>query len=149
MKWVTRARIKTDRLACAWLVRRFIDAQAVFLFVAAEQVLPVAEQEGGTPFGVAGAELAARDGRSAFEAFLVKYGLDDPGLRLMGRIVYASDATGGVVEPEGAGLSAIAEGFRWLGLRDDHEILAKEMIVYDALHAYCRRRVEEGQPAGG
>ena len=139
MKWITREKVKVDRVACPWLIRRFIDPQAVFLFVPADQVLERAAKEGATPFDVPGVELGHHGGRCSFEAILYKYRLDDPALRLLAQIVHGADVTPDLYgRPEAAGLKAVAEGFRLLGLQDDHEILAKESVVYDALYAYCQ-----------
>jgi len=145
MKWVTRERVKVDRVACPWLIRHFVDAEAEFLFVPAGQVQTVAAREGAIPFDVPGVELGHRGGRCSFEAILDRYGLDDPALRLLAQIVHGADVEADLYgRPEAAGLRAIAEGFRHLGLPDDHAILAQESIVYDALYAYCRQRVGSG-----
>jgi len=104
MKWVTRGNAKVDRMACPWLIRRFIDPEAEFLFVRAEEVLNVAEQEGAIPFDVPGVELSHREKRCSFESILVKYGLDDPALLLLGRIVHGADIPQDIgIEPEAAG----------------------------------------------
>src|SRR5262249_40332586 len=142
MRWVTRERVKVDRVACPWLIKKFVDPQAEFLFVPADQVLERAEREGATPFDVPGVELGHHGGRCSFEAVLDKYRLDDPALRLLGQIVHGADVTPDLYgRPEAPGLKAIAEGFRHLGLADDHEVLAREWVVYDALFAYCQRQV--------
>ena len=141
MKWITRERVKVDRVACPWLIRRFIDPQAEFLFVPADQVMERAAKEGATPFDVPGVELGHHNGRCSFEAILDKYRLDDPALRLLGQIVHGADVSPDLYgRPEAPGLKAVAEGFRLLGLRDDHEVLEKESVVYDALYAYCQRQ---------
>ena len=145
MKWITREKVKVDRVACPWLIRRFIDPQAEFLFVPADQVMERAAKEGATPFDVPGVELGHHNGRCSFEAILDKYRLDDPALRLLGQIVHGADVTPDLYgRPEAPGLKAVAEGFRLLGLRDDHEVLAKESVVYDALYAYCQRQASAG-----
>jgi len=142
MKWVTRERVKVDRVACPWLIRRFIDPEARFLFVPPETVLEVAEREGATPFDVPGVELGHHEGRCSFEAFLTRFDLEEPALRILAQIVHGADVSAALYRrPEAAGLKAIAEGFRHLDLRDDHEILEREAIVYDALYAYCRQLV--------
>ncbi len=149
MKWVTREKVKVDRVACPWLIRKFVDPQAQFLFVPEDQVLPVAEREGALPFDVEGVELGHHEGRCSFEAIVARYGIDDAAVQLLSRIVHGADVKEDLYgRPEGPGLKAIAEGFRHLGLRDDQEILEKEFIVYDALYAYCRQRVGEGQGGG-
>ena len=149
MKWITRERVKVDRVACPWLIRRFVDPEPEFLFVPGERVLARAAEEGAIPFDVEGVELGHREGRCSFEAILEKYGLgSDPALALLGRIVNGADTDNSLWnQPEGPGLAAIAEGFRHLGLPDDHAILGAEAIVYDALYEYCRRRAEA--PGGG
>lgn len=140
MKWITRKNVKVDRVACPWLIRRFIDPQAEFIFVPADQVLGVAEQLGATPFDVEGVELGHHGKECSFEAILKKYALaQDPALALLGRIVNGADTDNTLWnQPEGPGLKAIAHGFALLGLQDDHEILKHEFIVYDALYAFCR-----------
>jgi hypothetical protein len=144
MKWITRERVKVDRVACPWLIRKFVDPQAEFLFVPADQVLERAEQEKATPFDVPDVELGHHNGRCSFEAILNRYGLSDPALLLLAQIVHGADVAPDLYgQPEAPGLKAIAEGFRHLGLADDHQILAQEWVVYDALYAYCQRQVAE------
>jgi len=143
MKWITRERVKVDRVACPWLIKKFIDPQAEFMFVPSDSVMPMAEREGAIPFDVPGVELGHHDGKSSFEAMVRKYQIGDPAIHLLARIVHGADVAHDFYgEPEAPGLKAIAEGFRLMGLKDDHEILAREFIVYDALYAYCRHRVE-------
>jgi hypothetical protein len=151
MKWITRSGVKVDRVACPWLIRKFIDPAAEFLFVAAEEVSQVAQRTGATPFDAAGAELGHRGKECSFDAFCRKYGLweKDPALVLMARIVNGADTDNTLWhQAESWGLEAIAEGFRHLGLNDDHQINAAEWIVYDALYAYCQQCVDAGQPEG-
>jgi len=144
MKWITRERVKVDRVACPWLIKKFIDPQAEFLFVAREKVLEAAEQEGAIPFDVSGVELGHHDGKCSFEALVAKYQIEDPAVHLLAKIVHGADVKQDLFgRPEAPGLAAIAEGFRFLGLKDDHEVLEKEFIVYDALYAYCRQKVQE------
>lgn len=146
MKWITRERVKVDRVACPWLIKKFIDPEAEFLFVAPDRVLAVAEQVGAVPFDVPGVELGHHQGQCSFEAIVAKYRLDDPAVRLLAEIVHGADVAQDLYgRPEAAGLKAIAEGFRSLGLKDDHEVLAKEFIVYDALYAYCQEQVAQGR----
>ncbi len=138
MKWITREHVKVDRVACPWLIRKFIDPDAEFLFVPAGDVLAVARREGATPFDVPNVKLGHHEGRVSFEAIVDKYGIADPAIRLLAQIVHGADTSPDLYgRPEAAGLRAIAEGFRHLGFRDDHEILEREFIVYDALYAYC------------
>jgi hypothetical protein len=144
MKWITRERVKVDRVACPWLIKKFIDPQAEFLFVPRDKVLEMAAQEGATPFDIAGVELGHHDGRCSFEALVTKYRIEDPAVHLLAKIVHGADVKEDLFgRPEAPGLEAIAEGFRYLGLKDDHEVLEKEFIIYDALYAYCRQRVQE------
>jgi len=150
MKWITREHVKVDRVACPWLIRNFVDPEAKFLFVPADVVLDEARRVGAIPFDVPGVELGHHDGRCSFEAILAQRGLTgDPALALLGRIVNAADTDNSLYhQPEGPGLQAIAEGFRHLGLENDHAINAAEWIVYDALYAYCRQMVKLGKPDG-
>jgi hypothetical protein len=149
MKWVTREHVKVDRVACPWLIRKFVDPAAEFLFVPADQVMAVAEREGATPYDVKGVELGHHGKECSFDAIVHKYALGgDPALKLLARIVNGADTDNTLWnQPESAGLEAIAEGFRGLGFTNDHELVAAEAIVYDALYAYCRERVAEGHTA--
>jgi len=145
MKWITRERVKVDRVACPWLITHFIDPAAEFLFVPPERVLTVADRERAIPFDVPEVALGHHDGKCSFEAILAQYRLDDPALHLLAQIVHGADVAADLYgRPEAPGLRAIAEGFRHLGLKDDHEILAEEFIVYDALYAYCRQQTHAG-----
>ena len=150
MKWITRERVKVDRVACPWLIKKFVDPQAEFHFVPPEQVIAEAQRLGATPFDVPGVELGHHGKECSFEAILKKYSLaKDPALVLLGKIVNGADTDNTLwQQPEAAGLNAIAEGFRHLGFQDDHEINAAEWIVYDALYAYCREMVARGKPNG-
>jgi hypothetical protein len=150
MKWVTRAHVKVDRVACPWLIRKFIDPGAVFLLVPTEQVMEVAAREGAIPFDIPGVELGHHGKECSFDALVKKYELDrDPALVLLAKIVNGADTDNSLWnQPEAAGLNAVAEGFRHLGYKDDHEILAAEYIVYDALYAYCQEMIRRGKPDG-
>jgi hypothetical protein len=150
MKWITREKVKVDRVACPWLIRKFVDPQAEFLFVPADQVMAVAEREGATPYDVKGVELGHHGQECSFEAILRKYDLiKDPALALLGKIVNGADTDNTLwQQPEGPGLEAIAEGFRHLGLADDHAMLQAEGIVYDALYGYCQAMVTQGKLDG-
>lgn len=151
MRWITRERVRVDRVACPWLIRRFVDPDAEFIFVPADRVVEEADRLGAIPFDVEGAELGHRDGRCSFEAILEKYGLAarDPALALMGRIVNGADTDNTLYrQAEGPGLEAIAEGFRHLGFADDRETVAAESIVYDALYAYCLEMGRQDRPGG-
>lgn len=139
MKWVTRERPKVDRVACPWLIRRFVDPDAQFLFVPGDQVAAVGEREGAIPFDVPGADLGHWGDECSFDAVIRKYGLTDPALRRLARIVRGADTDAKDLTPESRGLEAIAEGFR-LVYQDDHEQIEREFPVYDALYAYCREQ---------
>ena len=150
MKWITREKVKVDRVACPWLIRKFVDKDAVFHFVPADKVLEEAEHLGATPFDVKGVELGHHGKECSFDAVLRKYDLaGDSALVLLAKIVNGADTDNTLWhQPEGAGLEAIAEGFRHLGFKDDHEINAAEWIVYDALYAYCQEMVRQGKLDG-
>jgi hypothetical protein len=150
MKWVTREHVKVDRVACPWLIRKFIDPQADFLFVPADQVTEVAQRQNATPFDCKGVELGHHGKECSFEAIVKKYGLDkDPALVLLARIVNGADTDNTLwSQPEGPGLNAVAEGFRHLGYKDDMELNKAEWIVYDALYAYCRQKVGSAKQHG-
>src|SRR5713226_611356 len=122
MKWITREKVKVDRVACPWLIKKFVDPVAEFLFVPADQVLQRAEREGATPFDLPGVELGHYDGKCSFEAIVAKYRLDDPALQLLAHIVHGTDVVPDLYgRPKAPGLKAVAEGFRHLGLANDHE----------------------------
>ncbi len=148
MKWITREHVKVDRVACPWLIRKFVDPKAEFLFVPADQVMMVAEREGATPYDVKGVELGHHGKECSFDAIVKKHQLaGDPALMLLARIVNGADTDNTLWnQPESAGLNAIAEGYRHLGFKDDHELNRAEWIVYDALYAYCQRRVAQETP---
>ena len=140
MKWVTREHVKVDRVACPWLIKKFVDPDAEFLFVAADKVAEIAGGEGAIPFDIPGVELGHHDGKCSFEAIIAKYQINVPGIQLLAQIVHGADVKEELYgRPEAPGLKAIAEGFGLLGFKDDHEILQKEFVVYDALFSYCRR----------
>lgn len=144
MKWITRENVKVDRVACPWLIKKFIDPNAEFLFVPKDSALEIAQREGAIPFDVSGVELGHHEGKCSFEAIVERYNIEDPAIRLLAKIVHGADVAEDLYgRPEATGLKAIAEGFRHLGLKDDHEILEKEFIVYDALYAYCWHKVAE------
>lgn len=141
MKWITRERVKVDRVACPWLIRKFVDPKAEFLFVPPGQVLSIAEREGATPFDVPDVELGHHDGKCSFEAIVTKYAISDPAIALLARIVHGADVSEDLYgQPEAPGLKAVAEGFQQMGLKDDYEILALEFPVYDALYVYCQAK---------
>jgi len=135
-------------VACPWLIAKFVDPAAEFVFVPAEQVLEVARQEGAIPYDVAGVELGHHGRECSFDAIVKKYDLmADPAIVLLAKIVNGADTDNALWnQPEAAGLKAIAEGFRHLGYADDHQINAAQWIVYDALYAYCQQRVDRSTP---
>ena len=150
MKWITREHVKVDRVACPWLIKKFVDPEAEFYFVPAERVISEAEKLGAVPFDVPSVELGHHGKECSFEAILKTYNLEnDQALALLARIVNGADTDNTLwQQPEAAGLSAIAQGFRHLGFGDDREINAAEWIVYDALYAYCREMVQQGKLTG-
>jgi hypothetical protein len=142
MKWITRERVKVDRVACPWLIRKFIDPDAEFIFLPHETDWSAIVD--GTVFDVPHCELGHHGEDVSFDSILKKFRLDDPALKLLAEIVRAADSRPSNPHPAGEGLRWIAHGFSALGLTD-HEILARESIVYDALYAECRRRVAAGE----
>jgi hypothetical protein len=150
MKWITRENVQVDRVACPWLIRKFVDPKAEFIFVPVDQVTAVAEREGATPYDVKNVDLGHHGKECSFDAIVKKYGLTrDPALVLLARIVNGADTDNTLWnQPESAGLRAVAKGFRGLGFKNDHEINAAEWIVYDALYAYCKQMVTEGKLEG-
>ncbi|MEO8250991.1 MAG: chromate resistance protein ChrB domain-containing protein [Chloroflexota bacterium] len=142
MKWITREHVKVDRVACPWLIRKYIDPDAEFLFVPAAEVDANAAREGATPFDTQGARLGHRDGNCSFETIIEEYGLlaRDPALARLAEIVHGADVSADLDRiPESRGLKAIAEGFGMV-YPDDHAILEAEFPVYDALYAWCARQ---------
>jgi len=150
MKWITRENVKVDRVACPWLIRKFVDKEAEFLFVPADAVKAEAARTGAIPYDIPDAELGHHGKECSFDAIVKKYGLTkDPALVLLARIVNGADTDNSLHhQPEGPGLAAIAEGFRHMGYRDDHAVNAAEWIVYDALYAYCRAMIAKERPHG-
>lgn len=150
MKWVTREKVKVDRVACPWLIKKFVDPEAEFLFVPTAEVMEVAKREGATPYDIPNVEFGHHGKECSFEAILKKHRLtSDPALALLGKIVNGADTDNTLWhQPESAGLNAIAEGFRHLGFKDDLEVNTAEWIVYDALYAYCQEMVKRGKPNG-
>ncbi len=139
MKWVTRERARVDRIACPWLIARFIDKDPTFLFVPANQVMAVAEREEATPYDVPGVKLGHRGDRCSFDAFLEEYKLEDQALHTLALIVRGADTTARHLTPESPGLYAAATGFQAIA-RDDFDNMARQFPMYDALYAYCRSR---------
>jgi len=136
VKWVTRERPKIDRIACPWLVTRFIDEAPEFLYVPAGEVLKVAADTGAIPYDVPNVELGHHGDRCSFDAFIAQYKLDDPALNTLALIVRAADCAQPQLAKEAAGLLAISKGLS-LNFADDHEMLRHGMVMYDALYAWC------------
>jgi hypothetical protein len=144
MKWVTRENANVDRIACPWLIRRFIDPEAEFLFVPRDDVLGVAQREGAHSYDAPGAEYTHRDGKCSFDVLVEEFDLtDDPGLVRLAEIVHSADVSADIdVSPEGRGLSAIAHGFALLHGTEDHRKIELETPMYDALYAWCQEEVK-------
>jgi hypothetical protein len=141
MKWVTREHPRTDRIACPWLIRRFIDPGAEIVYVPRDEVLAYAQREGAISFDAPGARYTHRDGKCSFEVLVEDHGIDDAAVALMALVIHGADVFEDItVTPESAGLLAIADGFALLGL-DDQAQLALELPVYDALYAWAQQRV--------
>lgn len=139
MRWITREKVKVDRVACPWLIKKFVDPQADFLFVPAEKVMDEAKRQDAIPYDVPNVELGHHGEDVSFNSILKKYKLTDPALVLLGEIVRAADSHPSNPHAAGEGLRWVAHGFSALGF-SDHEILQREFVVYDALYAECRRR---------
>jgi hypothetical protein len=137
MKWVTRERPVIDRIACPWLIARFIDEAPEFLFVPPELVLEVAEKTGAVPYDVPGVELTHVGEGCSFDTFLATYRLDDPALHELSRIVRGADTERLDLTPQSAGLLAVSLGLR-SSFGDDHEVLRHGLVLYDALYRWCR-----------
>jgi hypothetical protein len=140
LKWITREKAKVDRIACPWLISRFVDRDAVFLFVAADKVMEVSRREDATPFDVEGAELGHHGDRCSFDAVLEKFGLNDPALLEMALLVRGADTKMDAPPAESAGLAALAAGFRFVA-KDDFENMRLQFPAYDAWYAYCKAKV--------
>jgi len=142
MKWITRERPKIDRIACPWLIARFIDRAPEFLFVPAERVMPDAARTGAVPYDVPGVEHSHVGDKCSFDAFLARYGLAEPALHRLATIVRGADTGRPDLAPQAAGLLAISLGLSE-NFRDDHEMLRHGMVLYDALYAWCRSCTQE------
>jgi hypothetical protein len=141
MKWVTREHPRTDRIACPWLIHRFIDSEAEIVYVAKDDVLAYAQREGARSFDAPGAQYTHRNGNCSFETLVEDFRIDDPAVALMARVIHGADvAEDRDATPESAGLLAIADGFALLGV-DDQRQLELELPVYDALYAWAKDRV--------
>ena len=137
MKWITRERPKIDRIACPWLIKRFVDPQAEFLYVPPQQVRAEAQRLGATPYDVPGVELTHDGPACSFDAILKKYRFDDPALARLADIVRAADTDTLERSPQAPGLLAITLGLS-ANIRDDHEMLKVGMVIYEALYTWCR-----------
>jgi hypothetical protein len=137
MKWITRERPKIDRIACPWLIQRFIDQQAEFLYVPANDVLRIAGETGAVPYDIPGVEMTHVGELCSFDAFLKKYELTDPALQQLAAIVRGADTSRLDLTPQSAGLYALSLGLSKT-FADDHEMLKQGMVMYDALYAWCQ-----------
>jgi hypothetical protein len=138
MLWVTRSHVHVDRVACPWLITRFVDSEAEFLFVPAGSIAKTAEDTGAIPFDAPGVELGHAEGRCSFESIIRKYGLKEPGLLRLAKIVHAADvAEDRDTDPIGRGLEAVAAGYS-LRFPEDRENLERQFELYDSLYAWCR-----------
>jgi hypothetical protein len=137
MKWITRERPKIDRIACPWLIARFIDKEPEFLYVPASRVMAMAAETGATPYDVPGVEMTHEGERCSFDAFLKRYELDNPALAQLATIVRGADTSRLDLSPESAGLYAISQGLS-ANFKDDHEMLRHGLVMYDALYAWCK-----------
>ncbi len=142
MKWITRERPKIDRIACPWLVTRFIDKAPEFLYVPARDVLRIAGETGAIPYDIPDVELSHVGPLCSFDAFLKKYGLDDPALQQLALIVRGADTSRLDLSPQSPGLYALSLGLSH-NFQDDHEMLRHGMVMYDALYSWCRSCQDE------
>lgn len=147
MRWVTRSHVHVDRVACPWLITRFVDSDAEFVFVPVCEIARVVEQQGAIPFDTPGAELGHHGSHCSFEAIMEKYGLKDPALLRMAGIINAADTDSFAADPVSAGLEAIASGFS-IRFPLDLENIEHQFEVYDALYAWCRLDAATSSPQG-
>jgi hypothetical protein len=145
MKWITRSHVHVDRVACPWLITRFVDNEAEFLFVPKSQLDQAVKETGAIPFDAPGVELGHKDGRCSFESILLKYDLKDPALARLSKIIHSADVSEDIdQDPIARGFEAIAVGYS-LRYPSDEENLLHQFEVYDALYAWCRLQVAKGQ----
>jgi hypothetical protein len=137
MKWITRSHVHVDRVACPWLITRFVDSEAEFLFVSASQIEKAVQETGAIPFDAAGVELGHHEGKCSFQTIVATYGLKDPALLLLAEIIGCADTDRLADHPVAAGLEAIAVGYS-LRFPNDTENLGMQFDVYDSLYAWCR-----------
>jgi hypothetical protein len=140
MRWITRSHAQVDRIACPWLIKKFVDSEAEFIFVASSTVLDMAKDLDATPFDVQDVELGHKGDKCTFDAIIEKYQLKDPALLELAKIVRGADTPARNLTPESPGLVALASGFREI-TSDDHENMALQFPVYDALYSFCRIKV--------
>ncbi|HUX49164.1 MAG TPA: chromate resistance protein ChrB domain-containing protein [Spirochaetia bacterium] len=144
MKWITRSHVHVDRVACPWLITRFVDSEAQFLFVPKNQIDEVAKATGAIPFDAPGVELGHHGGRCSFESIILKYDLNDAALMRLSKIIHAADVAADIdTDPVARGFEAIAVGYS-LRFPCDHENLSHQFEMYDALYAWCRLQVAGG-----
>ena len=145
MTWITRSHVHVDRVACPWLISRFVDSDAEFLFVPKGEIEAAARETGAIPFDAPGAELGHHGGRCSFESIMLKYGLEEPGLVRLAKIIHAADMSQDIdTDPVARGLEAIASGYS-LRFPDDQENLSRQFELYDALYAWCRLEAAAGR----
>jgi hypothetical protein len=142
MKWITRENANVDRVACPWLIKRFIDKDAEFIFVSRDQVLEIAKKENAHSYDAEGAEFNHKDRKCTFDALIEAYKLDDPALLMLAKIVNGADTSNPDAPPESAGLKAIAYGFA-LTVPDDHRKIELETPMYDGLYEWCKRQLNK------
>ena len=142
MKWVTRERAMVDRIACPWLIKRFVDKDAEFLFVPAEKVVETAQDEGAIPFDVQGVELGHHADEVSFDAIIKKYNLTDSALLELAKIIRGADTANRTLTPESPGLYAFAHGFRQIS-KDDYDNMKLQFPAYDALYAFCKTKIQK------
>ncbi len=140
MKWITRERPKTDRIACPWLIKKFIDADAEIIYVPREQVLEAAEREGAISFDAPNAKFGHSEGKCTFETLVEEYKLTDPALLALAEIIHGADVSDERTTPQSDGLRAMGEGFLHI-VEDDHENLRIQSYIYDALYEWCKARL--------
>ncbi|RJS77661.1 chromate resistance protein [Candidatus Bathyarchaeota archaeon] len=140
MKWVTREYVHVDRTACPWLIKKFIDPEAEFIFVPVEKIKEIVKTQGAIPFDAPEVKLGHRDGKCSFETIIEEYKLEDPALHELAKIVHSADTRDTGLAPEGIGLNAIMTGARF-NVKDDFEAVEKAAYVYDALYSYCKYKL--------
>jgi len=140
MKWVTREYVHVDRTACPWLIKKFIDPEAEFIFVPVEKIKEIVKTQGAIPFDAPEVKLGHRDGKCSFETIIEEYKLEDPAIHELAKIVHSADTRDTGLAPEGIGLNAIMTGARF-NVRDDFEAVEKAEYVYDALYSYCKYKL--------